>query len=209
METVNGFCVKAKLDINVDEILNRLFKLEHLWVSRSKDFPFYTLGRSAYLDGNTENYKLDYFIENDILRRNFNDLYEAMLKYVSGELKEEVRLAWDLAHPGFHIFPADEKFLTIAGNWHTDYPHETLGLGNEDTSTITVCLMLPKSGGGVEWIDRNNNVHYQPYQVKQLIWHKGDVVHRISGFKEYVPGEFRITMQGHLVRRNGQMELYW
>jgi len=42
-----------------------------------------------------------------------------------------------------------------------------------------------------------------------MIWHDGKTLHRIAGFKEHVPNEFRITMQGHLIRRNNRMEVFW
>jgi hypothetical protein len=35
------------------------------------------------------------------------------------------------------------------------------------------------------------------------------VSHRISSMKTYAPGEFRITLQGHVVRIAGQLTLFW
>lgn len=203
------YIAKKTLDIDTDLILHRLFRLKHLWVSRSSEFPFYTLGRSAYLDGNTDRYRKDSITENITLSFNFNDLYETVLNYLSSALGEPVKMAYDLAYPGFHIFPSDKKFLTIAGNWHTDYPHETLGLGDEDTSTFTIPIKIPESGASIDWIDEFDIIYRLPYKEKELIWHTGKIVHRISSFNEYKPDEYRITLQGHLVRRNGQMEVFW
>ena len=203
------YIAKETLDIDTDLILDRLFKLKHMWVSRSTEFPFYTLGRSAYLDGKTEKYKKDIIIDNFILDLNFNDLYKSVINYLSYFLREPVVMAYDLARPGFHIFPSDKKLLTIAGNWHTDYPHETLGLGDEDTSTFTVPIKIPESGASIDWIDEFDIIYRLPYKEKELIWHSGKKVHRISSLNEYKPDEYRITLQGHLVRRNGQMEVFW
>lgn len=209
METANKFCTKHLLDINTTGVVNNIFKLKHLWISRSNEFPFYTLGRSAYLDGNTNDYEKDIVRMNAILESYFLHVYDEVLHVLHKTLQEPVELTGDLRYPGFHIFPSDKKLLTIAGNWHVDYPHETLGLGDEDTSTITIPILLPKSGGGIEYKVSDSVFEYLPYTEKEMIWHKGNIIHRISSFKEYVPGEYRITMQGHLVRRNGQMELYW
>ena len=105
-----------------------------------------------------------------------------------------------------------KKFLTIAGNWHNDYPHTTLGLEDIDTSTFTIPLMIPKSGAGIDYLKDEivaDRVQHFPYVEKEMIWHNGKTIHRIAGFKEHVFGEFRITMQGHLVRRDNKMEVFW
>jgi len=189
-------------------VLRRLFMLADQWVSRSKDFPFFTLGRSAYLDGQTPQYKEGQKVMNTLLYDNFVGLYKTILQTLQDELNEDVVLAEDLCYPGFHIFPSHEKFLTIAGNWHQDYPHMTLGLPDVDASTFTVPILIPKSGAGIDYtIDKGH--YYLPYKEKVMIWHDGKTLHRIAGFKEHVPNEFRITMQGHLIRRNNRMEVFW
>jgi hypothetical protein len=45
------------LNIDTDKIADKVFRLQQYWVSRSDEFPFYTLGRNSYLDGRTPEYK--------------------------------------------------------------------------------------------------------------------------------------------------------
>jgi len=196
------------LDYDKDKVVSNIFKLQDMWVSRSNDFPFYTLGRSAYLDGKTPEYKNMQKGMNELLYNNFKELYNNVLHVLQDKLNERIYLPKDLCYPGFHIFPSDESLLTIAGNWHEDYPHETLGLGNKDTSTFTVPILLPKSGGGIDCMINDAPI-YISYKENEMLWHDGTTLHRIASFKEYKPNEYRITLQGHLIRRNNKMEVFW
>jgi len=201
--------VKHLLDIDTKEIVNKILAMRDLWISRSKDYPFYTLGRSAYLDGKTDAYYKDSEWQNDILLGEFGELYEKVLQCLSEEYLEPVELAHDLSIPGFHIFPSDLKFLTIAGKWHMDFPHTTLELGDENPSAFTVPIQLPVSGGGMDWIDDKGIKRHLSYKEKELVLHSGLDTHRIAGMKKYVPEEYRITLQGHLIRRDITMEVFW
>ena len=203
------FSVVSLADLDTDSIVERLGALRYKWELRSEEFPFYTLGKSAYLDGTTPAYKEQYKELNTLLVETFPDLYITLVNYLAMMLGQPVRLADDLAFPGFHIFEADERFENIAGNWHQDYPQITLGLEGKDNSTITVAIKVPESGAGMDWIDPEGRPHHLAYKEKDAIWHNGLTMHRISGFKEIVKGEYRITMQGHLIRRANGFELYW
>ena len=197
------------LDIDVNDITNKVLALREVWISRSDEYPFYTLGRSAYLDGKTDSYYKDSAWQNDILLGEFNGVYEKVLEALEKTLKEPVYLAHDLALPGFHIFPSDPKFMTISGNWHQDHPHHTLNLGDKDAVAFTVAINLPKSGGGMDYIDKFHQQHFLPYHERDLLLHDGLTIHRIAGLKKFVPGEYRITLQGHLVRRDKDLEVFW
>ena len=197
------------LDIDINEIVNKVLDLRELWISRSKDYPFYTLGKSAYLDGKTHFYYRDSAWLNEILLGDFSELYEVVLDYLSEQYEERVVLAHDLAIPGFHIFPSDPKFLTIAGKWHMDLPHTTLDLGDKDPSAFTVPIKMPVSGGGMDWLDEKGTIRHIPYKEREIVLHTGLDVHRIASMKSYTPGEYRITLQGHLIRRNNTMEVFW
>lgn len=202
---------KISLDIDTQDILEKVYKLTSLWVSRSDEYPFYTLGRSAYLDGKTKEYYAESEWQNELLAQNFYGLYSKLLDSLAFIFDETVILTEDLAIPGFHIFPSDPTFIekNIAGNWHQDFPHVTLGAGIDDAYAYTVAIALPRSGGGMEYITKANTVAYLPYKRKELILHDGLTFHRIAGLKEYVPNEYRITLQGHIIRRNGQLETFW
>jgi len=196
------------LDYDKDKVVSNIFKLQDMWVSRSDDFPFYTLGRSAYLDGKTPEYKNMQKGMNELLYNNFKELYNNVLHVLQDKLNERIYLPKDLCYPGFHIFPSDESLLTIAGNWHEDYPHETLEIGSKDASTFTVPILLPKSGGGIDCMINDAPI-YISYKENEMLWHDGTTLHRIASFKEYKPNEYRITLQGHLIRRNNKMEVFW
>jgi len=196
------------LDYDKDKVVSNIFKLQDMWVSRSDDFPFYTLGRSAYLDGKTPEYKNMQKGMNELLYNNFKELYNNVLHVLQDKLNERIYLPKDLCYPGFHIFPSDESLLTIAGNWHEDYPHETLEIGSKDASTFTVPILLPESGGGIDCMINDAPI-YISYKENEMLWHDGTTLHRIASFKEYKPNEYRITLQGHLIRRNNKMEVFW
>lgn len=201
--------VEGSLDIDTREIANKVLALRELWINRSSEYPFYTLGRCAYLDGKTDAYYKDSAWQNDILLGEFGDLYIAITEWLNKKLKTPTFLAHDLSLPGFHIFPSSEKFLSVTGNWHMDYPHETLGLPNKDTKAFTVAIQLFTSGGGMDWLDEKGVVSYIPYTEGNIVLHSGEDVHRIAGAKKYTPNEYRITLQGHIVNRNGDLEIYW
>jgi len=200
---------KNNLNIDTDVILKHIFSCRPLWQSRSDDYPFFTLGKSAYLDGNTIEYHRESVWLNELLYRNFSGLYETVLECLAVQLGEEITLTQDLALPGFHIFPTDEKFLDMAGKWHTDYPHVTLGLGEQGAQAFTLAIELPSSGGGMDYLDVMGGLHHVPYEEKDLVLHSGLTPHRISGLKEYSPCEYRITLQGHVVKRNNNIEVFW
>ena len=90
-----------------------------------------------------------------------------------------------------------------------DVPHNTLNLGDKDPSAFTVPISLPVSGGGMDWINEVGGKEHIPYNERELVLHSGLDVHRIAGMKKYMPGEYRITLQGHLIRRDITMEVFW
>ena len=189
----------------MDQVADSVLELKHLWESRSDDFPFFTLGKSAYLDGNTKEYFEGAEKLNPVLMETFRQLYKHVSNVLGCELGEEILSDDDLAIPGFHIFPSDKKLLSISGNWHIDNPHTTLELGEMDASAFTLPVMLPTGGGGVEFEDG-----YHPYTVGEMVMHDGKQLHRIASYKKYKKGEYRITLQGHIVRGNkGNLIMFW
>lgn len=197
------------LHIDTEDITKRVLGLKDMWVSRSEEYPFYTLGRCAYLDGKTQAYYDNLKEENNILIETFADLYSYVGDVLNGAFNEDVFLPKDLRVPGFHIFPSDKKFLKIAGKWHQDYPHITLGLDPIDTFAFTLAIELPKSGGGMDFVDEFHQRQHLAYNKGDLVIHTGEEIHRIAGLKKYVEGEYRITMQGHIVRRDGLLEAFF
>ena len=142
----------------MDQVADSVLELRDLWESRSDDFPFFTLGKSAYLDGNTKEYFDGADKLNPVLMKTFRPLYKRVTNVIGNELGEKIFFKFDLALPAFHIFPSDKKLLSVSGNWHIDNPHTTLELGEMDTSAFTLPVMLPTGGGGMEFEDG-----YYPY----------------------------------------------
>ena len=80
---------------------------------RSDKYPFFTLGRCAYLDGKTEAYYNNLKDENEHDGHTFADLYTQIGVVLNSVFAEDVYLTTELRVPGFHIFPSDKKFLAI------------------------------------------------------------------------------------------------
>ena len=207
-ESKHSFSV-VPLDIDLGSTIESVMGLRDQWISRSDEFSFYTLGRCAYLDGKTDAYYNNLERENEMMVREFARLYTNVGEILNSLFNEDVFMTTQLRVPGFHIFPSNKKFLKIAGNFHQDYPHSTLGLEDADTYSFTMALQLPKSGGGLDYIDEFHQRQHLAYKEKDLIVHNGDIIHRIAGMKKYVEGEFRITLQGHVVRKDGILEVFF
>ena len=197
------------LEVDTKSAANKVLSLRDMWVSRSDEFEFYTLGRCAYLDGKTDAYKNNLEYENNVLVEAFPELYITVLDVLSDAFAEKTYLTKDLRVPGFHIFVADKRNLGKAGKWHEDYPHLTLGLDPIDTFAFTLAIELPKSGAGMDVIDQFHQPQHLAYNVGDMVIHTGEDIHRIAGFKKYVKDEYRITMQGHVVRHNGILEVFF
>lgn len=196
-----------KLYLDNDEIVSKLFKLKKYWIKRF-NVPFYTLGRNAYLDGKTDDY---YKNINEVKRElltNFPSEYVHIILLLEHYLNEKIYIHHDYAIPSFHIFECDPVFLNFPSNWHTDYPHETLGLGNKDHHSFTYVVKIPSSGAGLEYED-NDEIKYLEYSPFDFIFHKGDFLHNIAPLKKYKPNEYRITLQGHIIRHKDKLIMFW
>jgi len=200
---------ESKLDIDTQEISKKVLSLKKLWISRSNKFPFFTLGRCAYLDGKTEAYYKDSAWQNNILLNNFADLYTTVNEWLSKKFKTPVCLAENLSIPGFHIFPSSQKSIGISGKWHVDLPHKILNIETKTSGAYTVAIKIPSLGAGIDWIDHEGCKNYLPYTEGNIILHSGSDLHRIASIKKHVLEEYRITLQGHIINRNNKLEVYW
>tara|TARA_R110000744_G_scaffold3698_7_gene13823 strand:- start:3800 stop:4408 length:609 start_codon:yes stop_codon:yes gene_type:complete len=178
------------------------------WEKRREDIPFYTIGKSAYLDGLTDRYYKHKDRLNAALMKIGPIMYEKVLGVLSGYFKEDVSLDDDLAYPGFHIFVNHPILMTTSGNWHCDIPHETLGLGCEDAYTFTLAVEMPEGGGGIDVYNEKDDHEYVEHKVGYMMLHDGESVHRIASLKEN-GGKPRITLQGHIIRKEGKLVAFW
>ena len=197
------------LDIDIDKIADKIMQLKPLWVKRPSEFIFYTLGPCAYLDGTKPEYKRDLKLINPILKEEFGDLYKKISEYLKQILGEEVTLNDDLAHPSFHIIFSNEYAVYNGGNWHIDTPQVTAGYPDHKQITFTVAIKLPFGGGGIDYTEDQRTAQYLPYKEKEIIVHDGLTMHRIAPMQKHIPGDVRITMQGHVIRINGKLNMFW
>lgn len=196
-----------KFYLDTDEILFNVLKLERFWIKRF-NVPFYTLGRNVYLDGKTDEYFKNIMHTNKRLINNFSNVYINIQDYLQEYFGEPVYLYHDYAIPSFHIFESNEAFLDFPSNWHTDYPHTTLGLDDVDTHSFTYVVDIPSCGAGLQYKD-GDEYKYLGYNVNDFILHTGDFLHNIAPLKEYKPNEYRITLQGHIVRDKDRLIMFW
>jgi hypothetical protein len=202
---------RVALDFDCKQVADNVKDLGHMgkWESRSDEFPFYTLGKSAYLDGNSGTYYQGADGMNLTLFRTFNSFYKEVAGKLSTFLGEWVVFNPKLALPGFHIFPADPKLLSVSGNWHLDSPHETLGIGDKDVHAFTIAVEMPTGGGGMDFRFGGDEDQYVEYNVGEMFIHSGAVPHRIASYRQYVEGDCRITLQGHIVRDGEDLIMFW
>jgi hypothetical protein len=202
---------RVALDFDCKQVSDNVRGLGRMgkWESRSDEFPFYTLGKSAYLDGNSGTYYQGADGMNLTLFRTFNSFYKEVAGKLSTFLGEWVVFNPKLALPGFHIFPADPKLLSVSGNWHLDSPHETLGIGDKDVHAFTIAVEMPTGGGGMDFRFGGDEDQYVEYNVGEMFIHSGAVPHRIASYRQYVEGDCRITLQGHIVRDGKDLIAFW
>ena len=202
---------RVALDFDCKQVADNVRGLGRMgkWESRSDEFPFFTLGKSAYLDGNSGTYYKGADGMNLTLFRTFNSFYKEVAGKLSTFLGEWVVFNPKLALPGFHIFPADPKLLSVSGNWHLDSPHETLGIGDKDVHAFTIAVEMPTGGGGMDFRFGGDEDQYVEYNVGEMFIHSGAVPHRIASYRQYVEGDCRITLQGHIVRDGKDLIAFW
>ena len=202
---------RVALDFDCKQVADNVRGLGRMgkWESRSDEFPFFTLGKSAYLDGNSGTYYKGADGMNLTLFRTFNSFYKEVAGKLSTFLGEWVVFNPKLALPGFHIFPADPKLLSVSGNWHLDSPHETLGIGDKDVHAFTIAVEMPTGGGGMDFRFGGDEDQYVEYNVGEMFIHSGAVPHRIASYRQYVEGDCRITLQGHIVRDGKDLITFW
>jgi len=197
------------LDIDTDDITRKVIKLKTLWERRHNDFIFYTLGPCAYMDGIKPEYQINIKVVNPMLKAEFSDMYEKVAGYLSSILNEPITLSDELAHPSFHILESNEYAFYNGGKWHIDVPQMAVGHADKEQITFTLPIKLPTGGAGIDYTEDNRTIQYLPYKEGEIIVHSGLTMHRIAPLKTCVPGELRITLQGHVIRINGKLNMFW
>ncbi len=234
----------------IEIALSKIYSLSNHWIRRAPHpLASYTLGCATYLDAKSSN--LDYknlsrkF--NPVLMENFHWLYQKITLALFNEYGE-MEVNPDLAYPGFHIFgaPPDEEISFIGcrlmekpiASIHIDTPYrfhmdqwnsfKTVDFLNP--LSITLCLSLPKNGGGLntwqkinkttnfeghEMIDFNFNrsiltqAKYTPYHPGYIYLSSGHRIHQIAPANSMNPTDRRITLQAHALKCDGIWQLFF
>ena len=155
----------------------KLESLRGLWIRRHPSAPFYTLGASNYFDI-AENPDLPYYRMaaqlNPVLMEHFGELLRGVARTLADHVRMPVGFTERLAHPGFHIFEADDSFRTIRGlthrEWfreranpafvaspiHCDTPHYVVDWGDDAPRvalnrpiSFTLAIAMPATGAGM------------------------------------------------------------
>jgi len=199
---------KIKINYPMSSVAGTVKQMKNEWESRSSQFPFFTIGKNSYQDS-IEDYFNGLDHPNKRLLEEFEGFYSVLIQALSESEGEPVYLDHSLSIPGFHIFPSDPILKKVKGPWHVDIPHEKLGLSSDHARGYTLAIELPTGGGGMEFYQEDGDHDYIRYKAGRLYIHDGQSPHRIASLKEYRAGDFRITLQGHIIRRKGKLVTFW
>ena len=127
----------------------------------------------------------------------FESLYTDILTEIEGHLGEICEYSHHIALPGFQVFT--ESFPD--GYYHIDeqffWPFPESQFSYERVLSITLPIELPSSGAYLQFRGSEKRVDYH---LGHLYLFEGLTSHRI-GSTEIQPGECRMTLQGHAIRR--------
>lgn len=174
---------------------------------------------------------------NPLLKEYFSGMLEYVRGTLQSQLGEPVAFEEELARPGFHIWLTEAIPTQPTASVHFDLQYQQLGWpadGGVDYASpisFTLPVRLPVGGGGMNvW-----NLHYREveeltargvpvnvhelretrereqytYHLGRLVIHSGHFLHQIAPVEQVEPGDERITLQGHALRRGGRWLLYW
>jgi len=216
-----------------DTVRETLQGLRAHWISRSLEFPFYTLGAASYLDArNYASYRQLLERQNPLLREHFSWLYERLEACLSEELGASAACTTRLALPGFHIYLYSKVFEKPVASVHIDTQYRFHDWTGRDADlanqvSFTVSIALPHTGGGLNTWDigqaemkarstekfgdvlRGRPIAYHAYKPGCMAVHSGHLLHQAAPGRDLAPGDERITVQGHGVLVGGVWELYW
>ena len=198
------------------------------WSARAGGYA--TLGTASYLDAaqNRETYLQMSACYNAILLEKFSELYETVTEALQCALASRVRLADDLALPGFHVYQYFSPDNQPGRNAHFDmqWMHATADELPEATLSFTLPIELPDESGSMwVWPLRFEDVsaigmsvaeyalstspRIWKYDVGALYVHDGFELHAIGRTEAPPLTGRRSTLQGHGIRRDGVWNLYW
>jgi hypothetical protein len=213
--------LRVLAEADCEDWVLRVMLLKRHWQQRHPQVPFFTLGLAAYLDFDSSSPRYHDLAlrsqSNQLLNRYFMPLLDAVCRVLQAAFKLEVTLANDAAWPGFHIYLPHPTFALPVAKVHQDLQYRDvfprLSPRAEDVFSFTLALSTPAGSGLQIWHGEGDaatdadSATFYPYQDGELIWHQGLVLHQAilncSGEIE------RVTLQGHALRIEQQLLLYW
>ena len=236
MEKINS--INLLSDLECEQASSIVYSLKESWIHRHPFAPYYTLGAATYLD--VIRNKHDYYglakVNNLILIKSLDWLYEKLIEILETYLQAPVKLTQDKALPGFHIYLGFKLFELSVAPIHCDLQQHSLNWNKTEQTdfnnpiSFTLPIALPKTGSGLniwdstltyETLQTDENKQeieqsikfeektFHPYQLGQMIIHSGLAAHQAVIGKELKQGEDRITLQGHALFSQGSWQLYW
>lgn len=197
----------------------RVMWLKRLWRKRHPQVPFYTLGMAAYLDHAPQEGCIPYRDQaalahnNQMLGTHFAPLLELLCLILGREAGCPARLAQQAAWPGFHVYLPHPAFADPVAKIHHDLQYRDVFPGArpaaDELLSFTLPLSTPEGSGLHCWPegDAQRAPQFFPYRSGELVWHSGLVLHQ--AVLNCAQGLERVTLQGHALRRDGELLLYW
>jgi hypothetical protein len=183
-------------------------------------------------------YYRDAPVYNAILLNRFAWLFELLQRALGRHLGAPVRFGNRLAAPGFHIFEDAAIPRADVASVHCDLQYQLIDWNDgapapdfAEPISFTLPIRLPRGGGGLNVWDitceeipalmrqhdaatlaelighRKRTFH--PYSLGVMVVHSGHQVHQIGPSADVRPGDQRITLQGHALRRSSEWLVYW
>jgi hypothetical protein len=193
--------------------------LRRHWTPRHPSLPFFTLGLAAYLDierrgrsgrGTYWSVALRSHY-NALLQRHFGRLLDGCLAGLSAHAGLPARFAPERASlPGFHIHLPHPVFSGEVASIHRDLQFldvfAEVRAQPEDVMTFTVPMALPEGSGLNIW--SQGDKHFHAYRLGSMLVHDGLATHQ-AVLHPQAGESARIMLQGHALRHQGELVLYW
>jgi hypothetical protein len=216
---VSRKCLSKDKCVNLSD---KIKELKSQWIDRTYIGAMYTLGKSAYLDGQLT--QEEYDANNNLLMLHFSDFYDDLLEYLKKHTGKQVEYKKDGLLPGFHIFPSSYFIKYPFTSFHLDLQYNNTNWDNysncdfNNPITFTIPIEIPKDGAGLYFFDatkdtpkrtatKSKKIKYN-YKLGKIIFHTGHNWHLIAPCN-IKKNEHRITLQGHAIKCNDKWIVYW
>lgn len=200
-----------------DDWVLRVSLLARHWRQRHADVPFYSLGLAAYLDAGAASAspywdRPERDRSNRLLAAHFGALLQLVQDCLERHCALPALLAPEAAWPGFHIYLPHPAFAGPVASVHRDLQYRDVFAGRhfgaQDLLSFTLPLSVPAGSGLHLWRREDAQPDFIAYRHGQMIVHDGLALHQ-AVLACGQGGLERITLQGHAVRLDGQLLLYW